>query len=144
MQILYSYFRYTGILFLRCALFVARCNTIRTSWENQKERLCYRKKYIEEFVWGIPHFWLHRLPSMSSCCFLCLLPPTFQLTCLRNSPYEDIHIAMGGILGWYHEKTVENRKIFYNLILNTFLKKQRFFSSHPQCCLAFSWTNLQM
>ena len=31
-------------IFLRCALFVARCNTIRTLWENQKERLSYRKK----------------------------------------------------------------------------------------------------
>ena len=30
-QILYSYFRYTGRLFLGYALFVARCNTIRTS-----------------------------------------------------------------------------------------------------------------
>ena len=85
MQILYSYFRYTGRLFLGCALFVARCNTIRTSWETKKERLSYRKKYIEEFVWGISLFWLHAL-SMSFCCFLCLLPPTFQVTWLRNGP----------------------------------------------------------
>ena len=27
-----------------------------------------------------------------------LLPPTFQVKCLRNGPYKDIHIAMGGIL----------------------------------------------
>ena len=127
MQILYSYFRYTGILFLRCALFVARCNTIRTSWENQKERRSYRKKYIEEFVWGISHFWLHGLLSMSFCCFLCLLPPTFQVTCFKNGSYKDIHIAMGGILGWYHEETVENREIFYNLILNAFFINNAFF-----------------
>ena len=30
-QILYSYFRYTGSLFLGCALFVACCNIIRAS-----------------------------------------------------------------------------------------------------------------
>ena len=97
-QILYSYFRYTGRLFLGYAVFVAHCNTIRTSWETKKERLSYRKKYIEEFVWGISLFWLHALLSMSFCCFLCLLPPTFQVTYSRNGPYKDIHIAMGGIL----------------------------------------------
>ena len=41
---IYSYFRYTGVLFLRCALFAARCNTIRGTWETKKERLSYRKK----------------------------------------------------------------------------------------------------
>ena len=56
------------------------------------------KKYIEEFVWGISLFWLLALLSMYFCWFLCLLPPTFQVTCLRNGPYKDIHIAMGGIL----------------------------------------------
>ena len=104
MEILYSYFRYTGILFLRCALFVARCNTIRASWETKKKSLSYRKKYIAGFVWGTSLFWLHALLSMSFCCFLCLLPPTFQVTWLRNGPYKDIHIAMGGILydiAWY-------------------------------------------
>ena len=34
-------------------------------------------------------------------------------------------------------------KIYY-LILHVFFYKQRFFSTHPQCCLAFSWTELQM
>ena len=144
MQIFHSYFRYTGILFLRCALFVACCNTIRGSWETKKERLSYRKKYIEEFVWGISLFWLHALLSMSFCCFLCLLPPTFQVTCLWNGPYKDIHIAMDVFCVMISWENGRNRKISYNLILNAFFYKQRFFSSHPQCCLAFSWTNLQM
>ena len=36
-QILYSYFRYTGRLFLGCAPFVARCNIIRVSRETNIE-----------------------------------------------------------------------------------------------------------
>ena len=71
-------------IFLRCALFVARCNTIRTSWENQKERLSYRKKYVEEFAWGISLLWLHAILSMPFCRFLRLLPPLSQMTHLRN------------------------------------------------------------
>ena len=45
-QMLYSYFKYNGRLFLGYALFVACCNTIRNSWETRKERLSYRKKCI--------------------------------------------------------------------------------------------------
>ena len=36
-------------------------NIIRILWETKKERLSYRKKYVEEFVWGIFLFWLHAL-----------------------------------------------------------------------------------
>ena len=43
---------------------------------------------------------------------------------------------------WKHERRYEN--ISYNLILHGFLYKQRFFSTHPQCCLAFSRIGLQM
>ena len=49
------------------------------------------------FVWGISLFWLHALLSMSFCCFLRLLPPPSQVTCLQNGPCKDIYIAMGGI-----------------------------------------------
>ena len=59
------YFRYTGMLFLGCALFVALCNIIRASWEIKKEKLTYRKMYIEEFVWGISLFWLNALLFIS-------------------------------------------------------------------------------
>ena len=84
--------------FLDVFLVVARCNIIRASWETKKERLSYRKKYIEEFVWGISLFWLHALHSMSFCCFLCLLPLPSQVTHLRNGCYKDTYIAMSGIL----------------------------------------------
>ena len=97
-QILYSYFRYTGRHFLGCALFIARCNTIRTSWETKTETLSYRKKYIEVFVWGISLLWLRALHSMSFCCFLCLLALPSQVTHLRNGCYKDTYNAMSGIL----------------------------------------------
>ena len=98
MQILYCYFRCAGRFFLGCALFVARCNTIRASWETKNERLSYRKKFIEEFVRGISLFRLHALLSMSFCCFLRLLLPHSQVMPLRNGCYKDTYIAMGGIL----------------------------------------------
>ena len=41
-QILYSYFRYTGRLFLGCARFVARGNIIRTSCETKKEVFSFK------------------------------------------------------------------------------------------------------
>ena len=88
----------TLVGFLGCALFVAPCNTIRTSWETNKEILSYRQTYIEEFALGISLFWMHALLSMSFCCFLRLLPPFSQVMPLQNDPYKDTHIAMGGIL----------------------------------------------
>ena len=75
LQIWCSYFRHTGRLFLGCALRLVCCNIIRTSWETKKERLGYRKKYIEEFVWGTS-FFLTARPSLFYvifCCFLSLL-----------------------------------------------------------------------
>ena len=97
-QIFYSYFRYTGRLFLGYALFVARCNTIRTLWETKKERLSYKKTYIKEFLWRISLFWLHAVLSMSFYCFLRLLPPSSQVMPLRNDAYKDTYVARGGIL----------------------------------------------
>ena len=43
-------------------------------------------------------FRLQALLSMAFCCFLCLLLTIFQVTCLRNGHYKDIHIAIGDIL----------------------------------------------
>ena len=96
-QILYSYFRWTCRLFIGCALFVAGCNTIRTSWEPKKERLSYRKRYIQKSVWKISIFGLHALPSMSSY-FLCPLSPASQVMYLQNGSYKDTYIAIGGFL----------------------------------------------
>ena len=126
MQILYSYFRYTGRLFLGYALFVARCNTIRTSWETKKERLSYRKKCIEEFVWGISLFWLHALLSMPFCCFLRLLPPPSHVTHLQNGCYKDGYIATSGIL--CYDIMSKRSKIWKsNLILYAFFISNAFF-----------------
>ena len=97
-QILYSYFRYTGSLFLGCALFVARCNIIRASSDTKKERYSYSKKYIEEFVWEKSLFWLNTFLSMSFFYFFVyfLLLPKWR-TCLMF-PIKIHTIAMGGIL----------------------------------------------
>ena len=144
MQILYSYFRYTGRLFLGYALFVARCNTIRTSWETKKKRLSYRRKCIEEFAWGISLFWLHALLSMSFCCFLRLLPPPSQVTHLWNDRCKDIYLLL--CVAFCVVMSRVNSRKNENLSFNTirFFYKQRFFSTHTQCCSTFSWIELQM
>ena len=98
-QMWYSYFRYTFRLFLECVLFVGHCNIIKASWETKKERLSYRKKYIEGFVRGTSLFWLHVLLSMSF--FVAFpvysLPLPKWRTCWMS--HIKIHnIAMVGIL----------------------------------------------
>ena len=118
---MYSYFRYTGSLFLGCALFVVRCNIIRASRETKKERSSFRKKNIEVLVWGISLFLQQTLISMSFYCFLRLLPSPSQVTQFRNDPYKWYSVW------WYHEWTVEIMKISYNLILYAFFYKQLFF-----------------
>ena len=141
-QILYSYFRYTVRLILGYALFVACFNTIRTSWETRKERLSYRKKCIEESVWGISLFWLHALLSMPFCCFLRLYALSLPKWHACGMAAINIHILLWVYsVWWYHKQTVKNMKI-YNLILYAFFCKQRFFSTHPQRCLTFSWIEL--
>ena len=49
--------------FLGVFLVVARCNIIRASWETKKERLSYRKKCKEKFMWGTSFFFTARPPS---------------------------------------------------------------------------------
>ena len=85
-QIWYTYFRYTGRLFLGC------CRKIVTGlWETKKEkRLSYRRKYTEEFVWGTSLFWLHALLSISF--FVALFVYYFfQLTYLLDGPTKDTY-----------------------------------------------------
>ena len=90
---LYNYFRYTGRLFLRCPLFVIRCNIIIASWETKTERLSYRKKYIEEFVWVISLFWLHTLLSVLFVAFFVYSFPLPKWRSCRMTPiYTYIHI----------------------------------------------------
>ena len=127
MQILYSYFRYTCRHFLECALFVARCNTIRTSWETKKERLSYRKKYIEVFAWGIALFWLYAALyalSLFAAFFVYSLSLPKWHTC--GMAAIKIHIllweAFCVIILWVNSRKYEN------LLFNTigFFYKQRF------------------
>ena len=67
----------------------------RASWETKKEqKLSYRKKYIEEFVWGTWLFWLHALLSMSL--FVAFFKLSFNSFCsflhvtyLLNGLYKD-------------------------------------------------------
>ena len=99
-QIFYSYFRYTVRHSLGCTLFVASCNIIRATWETKKEqRLSYRKKKIEEFVWELPLFWLQAFFSMSLfiAFFIWTLPLSKWRTCWIV-PIKIHHIAMEGIL----------------------------------------------
>ena len=59
---IYKYFWYTGRPFLGCAIFVAHINIIWASCETKKEGLSYRKKCIEEFLWGTSIFLTVRPP----------------------------------------------------------------------------------
>ena len=92
------YFRYTDRLFLGFILFVLPCNIISASRATKKERLSYRKRYIEECVRYItfltappsfyvifPAFFLYSLQLLKWC------------TCWM-APIKIHNIAMGGIL----------------------------------------------
>ena len=79
-EILYSYFRYNGRLFLGCLLFVAPCNIIRfygkpkrNDWLTEKihSRICVRD--INFLTAGPPFYFIF-------CCFLHLLLSPSQVT----------------------------------------------------------------
>ena len=98
-QIWCSYFRYTGRLFLGCAVLLAHGNIIRALWQTKKERLSYRKTYIEEFVWGTSLFWLHALLSMSfSVAFFVFSLPLPNCRTCRMAPVKVHNIAIVRIL----------------------------------------------
>ena len=97
-HIFYSYFRYTGRCLLGCVLFDACCNVTRATWETRKEwKLSYRKKYIEEFVWGTLPFLPHSLLSMSLfiAFFVYSIPLSKWCTCWMI-PIKIHNIAMDG------------------------------------------------
>ena len=111
-----SYFRYTCRLFLGCALFVARCNIIRVSWETKKKKIELRKKCIEEFVWETSLFWLQALLSMSFFVTFFFYSP-HQVMYLLNGPYKDRSYCDGWYSEWlHHEWTLENMSVFCNLM----------------------------
>ena len=83
--ILYSYFRYTGRLFLGCAFFVARCNI-----RNQEGIKIELQKKVHRRICVRDIFLAARHPFyVTFCCFLRLLPLPFQVTYLLNGPYKD-------------------------------------------------------
>ena len=110
-QISCSYFRYTGRLFLGCLLFVAHCNTIRASSKTKKERLSYRKKYVEEFEWGISLFWLHALLSISFVAFFVYSLPLPKWSNCRMASIK-IYILLWVIfcvmISWVNGRKYEN------------------------------------
>ena len=111
---------------------------------NKKEWLSYRKKSIEEFMWGTSLFWLHALLSMTFCCFLPLLLPHFQVTLWMAfcvTLWVTLWVVFCVMISW-----VNGRKYVNLLQFNTkrFFYKQPFFSTHPQCCVVFSWIELQI
>ena len=115
---MYSYFRYTGRLFLGCPLFAFHCKTIRGSSKTKKERLSYRKKYIEVFVWVISLLWLHALLCIPFRCFLHLSTP---------SP---LYIGMGVLVVFCAMIFLVNNRNYENLLqfnATHFLCKQCFF-----------------
>ena len=112
MQALYSFFRYTGRLFLGCALFllavilsglheIPRSNE---DWVTKKSR-----------HWGTLLFWLHALPSMPPIVafFIYSLPLPKWSTCWMT-PIKIHNIAMGMLLlfcvmkSWINDRKYEN------------------------------------
>ena len=72
------------------------CCNITALWETKKEqRLSYRRKYIEEFVWGTSLFWLHALFSMSFFVAFFVYYPS-QVTHLLDGFNKSTHCY-----GWY-------------------------------------------
>ena len=101
-QILYSYFRYTGMPFLGCVLFVARCNIIKASWETNNESLSLHRRTC---VRNITFLTASHSFYVVFCYFLRLLPPPFQVTYKLNGPYKDTYYCYsdvfdGGVGGW--------------------------------------------
>ena len=118
-------------------LFLLLAVIIRTSWETKKERMSYRKKYIEEFVWGTLLFWLCTLLSMSFCCFLCIysLPLPKWHPC-RMTPikiYILLCVVFCVMISWVNGRKYENLLQFTT---TCFFYKQCFFSTHPQLSVA--------
>ena len=130
-----KYFRYTGRLFLGCALLLAHCSIIRASWETKKERLGHRKKYIKEFVRGTLLFWLYALRHIKEfvrgislfwlyallylyiifCCFLRLLFPLPKWRTCWIAPIKIHDNAMVGIL--CNDNMSERSKIWQSLAI---------------------------
>ena len=104
-------------------------NQVGIKIELQKKvhrRICVR---IITFLTARPPFYV------TFCCFLPLLLPPSQVTYLLHGPYKDTWYCYGLYsVRWYHEWTVENMKIFCNLILAGWHKNVIYF----RLCFSFS------
>ena len=112
-QIWYSYFRYTGRLFLGCALFVAvtlsqlyEKRRRNKDWATEESLQKNRRFCVRDIT-----FWLHALLSMSF--FVALIVSYLSKWRTYWIVTTKIHITIGGNLCY-----AENRKISYNLILS--------------------------
>ena len=89
LQILHSHRRYTGSLFLGCALFVAGWNIIRALWETNKElRLNYKKKVQRRICVSDITFMTARAPFYVIFITFFVYFPS-QVTYLLNGPNKD-------------------------------------------------------
>ena len=80
----------------------------------RNKRVSYRKKYIEEFVWGTSLYWFYALLSMTLCVafFVYSFPLSERRTCWM-APIKRHNIAMGGTL--CDDITSERSKIWKSL-----------------------------
>ena len=128
-RILYSYFRWTGRLFLRCALFVARYSITRPSWETKTNNDQVTEKIHSLFLTANHSFYIIFY------CFLCLLPPASQATYLLNGPYIDTLLGMvfclmiSWVNGWNYENLLQ-----FNTSWLVFLRTWYYF----RLCFRFS------
>ena len=136
-QILYSYFRYTGRLFLGCAFFIACCNYQNFVRNQEGKNELQKKVHRRICVRNITFLTVHSPFNVFLLLSLYILPPPSQVTPLQNDPYKDIYFAMCGILcviiSWVNGRKYENLLQFTT---TCFFYKQCFFSTHPQLSVA--------
>ena len=111
---------FLDVLFLLLAVILSAFHEKpkKETWEGKKKTELQEKVYRRICVRNIT-FLIVRPPFYDiSCYFLCLLPHPSQVTYFLNCPYKDAQNCHGWYsVWWYHERTVENMKISYNLIL---------------------------
>ena len=97
-QLLYSYFIYTGKLFLDVFFLLLFVILSELREKPKSKNWVTEKSTQKDLCEGYHFFWLHVLFSMSFCRFLCALPPPSKVTYLQNDPYKDIHFVISGIM----------------------------------------------
>ena len=87
---LYSFFRYTGRLFLECALFLLAVifSGLHEKLRRNEDKLL-KKVHRRVCERGITFLTVRPPFYVTFCCFLYLLSPTSQVKHLLNGPYKD-------------------------------------------------------